>query len=110
MDRRRWFWRWAPRQQYHRNLRGYYRMISGLDLVLGRVLDTLSELGMSDNTVIIFSGDNGYYAGERGFAGKWSHYEESLRVPLVIFDPRLEKAPQGCVDTHARQRHVSLPR
>ena len=97
MNRQRWFWRWDTRQKYQRNLRGYYRMISGLDLVMGRVLGTLSELGMSDNTVIIFSGDNGYYAGERGFAGKWSHYEESLRVPLVIFDPRLEKAQRGKV-------------
>ena len=34
--------------------------------------------------------DNGYYAGDRGFAGKWTHYEQSLRVPLVIHDPRLK--------------------
>lgn len=97
MNRQRWFWRWDTPQKYQRNLRGYYRMISGLDLVIGRVLNTLSELSLTENTVIIFSGDNGYYAGERGFAGKWSHYEESLRVPLVIFDPRLEKTQRGKV-------------
>ena len=97
MNRQRWFWRWDTPQKYQRNLRGYYRMISGLDLVVGRVLDTLSELNMADNTVVLFCGDNGYYAGERGFAGKWSHYDESLRVPLVIFDPRLPAAQRGKV-------------
>ena len=97
MNRQRWFWRWDTPQKYQRNLQGYYRMISGLDLVIGRVLNTLAELSLTENTVIIFSGDNGYYAGERGFAGKWSHYEESLRVPLVIYDPRLPKTRRGKV-------------
>ena len=49
--------------------------------------------GIAGNTVVIFNGDNGYYKGSRGFAGKWSHYEESLRVPLVVFDPRFEILP-----------------
>ena len=40
---------------------------------------------------MIYSADNGYYIGNRGFAGKWSHFEESLRVPLIIYDPRLPK-------------------
>ncbi len=88
MNRDRWFWRWDTPEKYQHNVKAYYRMITGFDRVIGRVLDELITLGMADNTVIIFNGDNGYYKGARGFAGKWSHYEESLRVPLIIFDPR----------------------
>jgi arylsulfatase A-like enzyme len=49
------------------------------------------------NTVIIYSADNGYDLGDRGFAGKWTHYEQSLRVPLIVYDPRLPEARRGQV-------------
>ncbi len=88
LNRVRWFWRWDTPEKYDRFLRDYYRMITGIDRVTGRILDELESRGLADNTVVIFTGDNGYYMGSRGFAGKWSHYEESLRVPLVIHDPR----------------------
>ena len=95
MNRDRWFWRWDTPEKYQTNVRAYYRMISGFDNTIGRVLGELNKLGLAQNTIIIFSGDNGYYEGQRGFAGKWSHYEESLRVPLVIYDPRAPKARHG---------------
>ena len=95
MNRDRWFWRWDTPEKYHVNLRAYYRMISGFDNTIGRVLGELKKLKLDSNTIIIFSGDNGYYEGQRGFAGKWSHYEESLRVPLVIYDPRAPKVRRG---------------
>jgi len=88
LNRQLWFWRWDTPEKYQKNVKGYYRMISGLDHVMGRVLDELEKRGLAKNTVVIFAGDNGYYKGSRGFAGKWSHYEESLRVPLIVFDPR----------------------
>jgi arylsulfatase A-like enzyme len=88
LNRERWFWRWDTPEKYQKNARAYYRMISGIDNVMGRVLEEARKLGFAENTVVIFSGDNGYYKGQRGFAGKWSHYEESLRVPLIIHDPR----------------------
>ncbi len=97
MHRDRWFWRWDTDEKYQKNVKAYYRMITGLDRVMGRVLDASKQLGFGDNTVVIFMGDNGYYKGSRGFAGKWSHYEESLRVPLVIYDPRLPKEKRGRV-------------
>ena len=97
MNRIRFFWRWDTSEKYATNLRAYYRMITGIDNVIGRVVKHLEKVGMADNTIIIFSGDNGYYEGQRGFAGKWSHYEESLRVPLIIFDPRAEKKRRGKV-------------
>ncbi len=97
MNRDRWFWRWDTPEKYQWNIRAYYRLISGIDYTIARVLRTLESLGLHENTVIIFSGDNGYYAGERQFAGKWSHYEQSLRVPLVVYDPRLPNSLRGRV-------------
>ncbi|MEZ6066340.1 MAG: sulfatase-like hydrolase/transferase [Planctomycetaceae bacterium] len=88
MNRDRWYWRWDTPEKYQHNIRAYYRLISGIDLTIARVLDELETQGRAGDTVVIFSGDNGYYAGERQFAGKWSHFEQSLRVPLVIYDPR----------------------
>jgi len=89
LNRERYFWRWDTREKYQKNMKDYYRMISGIDRIMGRVIAELDSLGLANNTVIIFAADNGYYMGNRGFAGKWSHYEESLRVPLIVYDPRL---------------------
>jgi len=97
LNRTRYFWRWDTPEKYQRNVRAYYRMITGMDRVMGQVLDELKKLGRDKNTVVVFIGDNGYYKGSRGFAGKWSHYEESLRVPLVVFDPRVEAGLRGRV-------------
>lgn len=97
LNRQRWFWRWDTPEKYDRNMRAYFRMISGIDAAMARVLNELEALDLADNTVIIFSSDNGYYLGDRGFAGKWSHYEQSLRVPLIIMDPRLDPGHRGRV-------------
>ncbi len=97
LNRVRYFWRWDTPEKYQTNIRAYFRMISGVDRVVGRVLDELKARGLDRNTVILYSGDNGYYMGQRGFAGKWSHYEESLRVPLIIYDPRLPETLRGRV-------------
>lgn len=108
MHRTRWFWRWDTPEKYQHNVKAYYRMITGLDRNIGRVLKALSEKGLADNTVIVFMGDNGYYKGSRGFAGKWSHFEESLRVPLVIADPRVDEANRGRVE-EAMALNVDVP-
>lgn len=96
-NRVRFFWRWDTPEKYQKNLRSYYRMLTGLDRVMGRVLAEVEKQGVAENTVVIFSGDNGYYMAQRGFAGKWSHYDESLRVPLVIADPRVATSAKGIV-------------
>lgn len=95
LNRQRWYWRWDTKDKYEQNARAYYRMISGIDRVIGRVLHELGELRLDQNTIVIYSADNGYYKGDRGFAGKWSHYEESLRVPLIIKDSRLGEDARG---------------
>ncbi|MGQ1785361.1 sulfatase family protein [Saccharicrinis sp. GN24d3] len=88
MNRKRWHWRYDTPEKYQEMVKGYYRMISGVDDVIGKIQNTLEEEGIAENTVIILMGDNGYFMGERGYAGKWLMHEQSLRVPLMIYDPR----------------------
>ena len=108
MHRDRWFWRWDTPEKYQHNVKAYYRMLTGLDRNIGRIIDAVNERGLGENTVIIFLGDNGYYKGSRGFAGKWSHFDESLRVPLVIFDPRIKEENVGQVNS-AMALNVDIP-
>ncbi|MFP4058813.1 MAG: sulfatase-like hydrolase/transferase [Candidatus Brocadiia bacterium] len=95
LNRVRWRWRFDTPEKFQRMVKGYYRMISGVDAVVGRLLAELRRLGLHENTVVVLTGDNGYFLGERGFAGKWLMYEDSIRVPLVVFDPRAPEALRG---------------
>ncbi len=99
LNRERYFWRWDTPEKYQRNMRAYFRLLSGMDHTVGRVLDELDRLGLTDSTLVIFCGDNGYYMAERGFAGKWSHYEQSLRVPLIVCDPQQDESLKGTVQS-----------
>jgi arylsulfatase A-like enzyme len=108
INRERYFWRWNTDQKYQTNMRAYFRMISGIDGAIGRFLKVLEQAGLADNTIIVYSADNGYHMGNRGFAGKWSHYEESIRVPLIVADPRVSQTQRGQV-TDAPALNLDLP-
>ncbi len=108
INRARFFWGYDTPEKYQTNVRAYYRMISGIDRAIARVIAALESAGLADNTIIVYSADNGYYLGDRGFQGKWSHYDESLRVPLVIYDPRLPREQRGRV-VDAMALNVDLP-
>ena len=95
LNRVRWYWQFDTPEKHAKNVRAHYRMISGIDHEIGRLLAELQRLGQADNTIIVFTSDNGYFLGERGLSGKWIHYEESLRVPLIVVDPRLPKERSG---------------
>ena len=98
--RERYHWRWDTPEKYQINMRAYFRMLSGIDHAMARVLRVLEEEGLADNTIVVYSADKGYYMGYRGFAGKWSHHEQSQRVPLIVYDPRQPDASRGrIVDT-----------
>src|SRR5690606_27855948 len=97
ITRERYFWRWNTPEKYQTNLRAYLRMVSGIDHAIGRFMKALEEAGLADNTILVYSADNGYHMANRGLAGKWSHFEESLRVPLIVADPRVAKAQRGQV-------------
>ena len=90
-NRLRWTWRYDTPEKYQHSLKGYYRMISGIDLEIKKIREKLKATGQDKNTVIIVMGDNGYFLGERQFAGKWLMYDNSIRVPLIVFDPRVNK-------------------
>ena len=87
-NRERWTWRFDTPEKYQHSVKGYYRMIAGVDLEIGKLRQRLAERGLADNTVIIVMGDNGYFLGERQLAGKWLMYDNSVRVPLIVYDPR----------------------
>jgi arylsulfatase len=94
-SRKRWEWRFDTPEKYQTYTKNYFRLISGLDRSVGTILEELRAQGRDGDTVIVFVGDNGYFLGEHGLADKWYAYEESLRVPLVVRDPRLPAASRG---------------
>lgn len=84
--------RWKPLlstpELYQQTVKDYYRLITGVDEVVGKMRKQLDSMGIADNTVIIFMGDNGFALGEHGLEGKWFGFEESIRIPMIIYDPR----------------------
>lgn len=97
INRTRFFWGYDTPEKYRVNLRAIYRMLAGMDRIVGRVMTALKEKGFDENTVVIYSADNGYYMGDRGFQGKWSHYDQSIHVPLIVYDPRMKYELRGRV-------------
>jgi N-acetylglucosamine-6-sulfatase len=67
--------------------RDFMRHITAIDSAVGRMLDALERAGRLENTLVIFTSDNGYYLGEHGLGDKRSAYDESLRVPLLVRVP-----------------------
>ncbi len=90
-NRLRWTWRFDTPEKYQHSVKGYYRMINEVDGEIAEIRKLLEEKRIADNTVIIFTGDNGYYLGERQLAGKWLMHDNSIHVPLIIYDPRVKK-------------------
>ncbi|HUQ19862.1 MAG TPA: sulfatase/phosphatase domain-containing protein, partial [Gemmatimonadaceae bacterium] len=83
---------------YQHSVKGYYRLVSGLDRVVGEIRNELVRLGLDKNTVIIFSSDNGFFLGELGMAHKWYGMDPSVRVPLIVYDPRNPTGQGGRID------------
>lgn len=74
----------------------YFRVISAVDDDLGRILDTLDELHLATNTVVVYTSDNGFFRGEHGLHDKRYLYDESLRIPFIVRYPALIKHPGTC--------------
>lgn len=81
-------WGYSEEETYQQALRKYHQLIYGIDQSIGMILDELEKQNIADNTVIIFASDNGYFNGSHGYGSKVLPYEESARVPLIIYDPR----------------------
>ncbi|MEM6504901.1 MAG: sulfatase [Planctomycetota bacterium] len=91
----RWYWRFDTPEKFQRMMKNYYRMATEVDTTSGVILDKLKEQGVLDNTLVIFTTDNGYFHAEHGLADKWYPHQESIRVPLIIKDPRMADKVRG---------------
>jgi arylsulfatase A-like enzyme len=89
------------RWKYQRYIKDYLRCIASVDDNIGRMLDYLDESGLADNTVVIYSSDQGFYLGDHGWYDKRWMYEESLRMPLIVRWPGVTKP--GSTDAHLAQ-------
>jgi len=90
--RNRWRWRFDAPEKFQSMMKNYYRLATEVDATSGRILKELEEQGALENTLVIFTTDNGYYHAEHGLGDKWYPHEESIRVPLIIKDPRMSPA------------------
>ena len=88
------------------SLQAYYASISFMDAQVGKVVNSLDQLGLADNTIIVFTSDHGYHTGEHGLWQKMSLFEESARVPMLIVAPGvtnrggIAKSPVSHIDLY----------
>lgn len=96
LNRVRWEYRLGPPESlnFQRSMRRYYRMVTGVDRQLGKMMEALQETGRLENTIVVFTSDHGMYLGDRGFAGKWMGHDTSIRIPLIVHDLRLPASEQ----------------
>lgn len=89
------------RWKYQRYAKNYLRCVKGVDESVERLMATLDELGLSENTIVIYSSDQGFYIGDHGWYDKRWMYEESLKMPLIVKWPGTVEP--GSRDTHMMQ-------
>ena len=89
------------RWKYQRYLKNYLRCIASVDESVGRVLDYLEANGLAENTLVVYSSDQGFYLGEHGWYDKRWMYEPSLRLPLIVRWPGVIDG--GRTDAHLVQ-------
>ena len=80
------------RWKYQQYMRDYLATVMSVDESIGRVMEYLEEIGELDNTVIVYTSDQGFFLGEHGWFDKRFMYEECLRMPFVIRYPKMIKA------------------
>lgn len=72
------------RWKYQRYAKNYLRCIKGVDESVGRLMETLKELHLDENTIVVYSSDQGFFVGDHGWYDKRWMYEESLKMPLIV--------------------------
>ena len=78
--------------KYQRYIKDYLRVVASIDDNVGRLLDTLDAEGLTENTLVIYTSDQGFFLGDHGWYDKRFMYEESLRMPFIVRYPREIKA------------------
>ena len=79
------------RWKFQRYAKNYLRCVKGVDEGVGRLRETLEDLGLDENTIVIYSSDQGFYIGDHGWYDKRWMYEESLKMPLIVSWPGVTK-------------------
>ena len=87
---------WHYNDSYDEVMAKYYQLIYAVDVAVGMIREAVETAGVKHKTLIIFTSDNGYLCGSHGYGSKVLPYEESSRVPLIIYDPRSEKKADRC--------------
>ena len=78
---------------YQRYIKDYLRCVTSVDENVGRLLDVLDESGLRDNTIVVYTSDQGFFLGDHGWYDKRFMYDESVRMPLLVRYPR--EVPAG---------------
>ncbi len=89
------FHSWDYADDYNTVMAKYYQQIYAIDVAVGMIRKAVADAGVKKKTVIIYTSDNGFMNGSHGYGSKVIPYEESTRVPMIIFDPRHEHSGQG---------------
>ena len=84
--------------KYQRYIKDYLRCVASVDDNVGRLLDFLEEEGLAENTIVVYTSDQGFFLGDHGWYDKRFMYEESLRMPFIIRHPR--RIPAGSVNAN----------
>src|SRR3546814_11295305 len=109
------------RRNYQQFIKHYYRVLLGVDENVGRVLDFLDEQGLAEDTIVVYSSDNGFFLGHHGLFDKRLMYEPAIRVPMLLrwpgglaagrvdtrhFAPNIDVAPTHSGERRAGKRGV----
>ncbi len=82
--------------RYQRYIKDYLRVVAAIDEGVGRLLDRLDDEGLTDDTIVIYTSDQGFFLGDHGWFDKRLMYEESLRMPFLVRYPRLVTPGSSC--------------
>jgi arylsulfatase A-like enzyme len=82
--------------KYQRYIKKYLQTVHSIDENIGRLLDYLEEKGLAENTIVVYTSDQGFYLGEHGWFDKRFIYEESFRMPFLVRYPKEIKAGTVC--------------
>ena len=106
--------RWNPdKEERRRTIGGYFSTVTAMDQSIGLLMNTLDELALSDNTIVIFTSDNGFNMGHHGILGKGNGtfplnmYDESVKVPFIACPPN--RFPRGIVNDSLLSHYDFMP-
>lgn len=86
---------WGYADNYDEVMATYHQQIYAIDVAVGMVREALKEAGVKNNTVVIFTSDNGFLCGSHGYGSKVLPYEEASRVPMIVYIPGHENSGKG---------------